>query len=241
MVVAHLLPVAAFGDLALILALGAIFGIATDMGLTIVLAQTVAAEPSCGARALRLVVGRRLVAGVVASAVVALAYVTVASDRSLWVPLVFSVSILATTVYTSANAALRAAGQVAPEAVNEVVSRIAVLALGGVWLARGGGLLAAVAAYALADTASAAILAVTAHHRLSGAAPTPAARAHFAMRQVAPLAVFTLLATVYYRLNVWLLALLKDSSTVAHYAAAYRLLDGLLIPAGALAAIVDRV
>ena len=170
---------------------------------------------------------------------VAAAYLVAASDRSPLVPLVFSASVLATTAYTSAYAALRATGQVGPEVVNEVVSRLAVLALGTAWLARGrGGLLAAVTVYAAADVVSALALGAQARRRLARSEPAPDVRAPLALRAVAPLAIYAVLGTIYYKVDVWLLGLLRGSSTVAPYAAAYRLVDGLLLPAGALAALV---
>ena len=238
MVAARFLPVDAFGDLALLLAIGAIFGIATDLGLTIVLAQVVASDTTMGPGAVTLVVRRRLVAGVIACGGVALGYLVAATDSSPIIPLVFSASILATAVHTSLTAALRAAGRVGPEALNEVISRCGVLAVGSVWLSRGGGLLAAVIVYAVADVLSAIALSAVARRRLSGPAGPLDVSGHFGLRAVAPLAVFTLLTTVYYKVDVWILALLRDSATVAPYAAAYRILDGLLLPAGALAALV---
>ncbi len=185
-----------------------------------------------------LVIERRLAAGVLACGGTAVSYLAVASDRSPLVPLVFSVSIMATAIYTSVNAALRAAGRVGPEAANEVISRVAVLCVGGIWLAHGGGLLAAVFVYALADMASAAVLTSLARRHLSGVPAELDLADRFAFRAVAPLAVFTVLTTVYYKVDVWILALLSGAATVGRYAAAYRILDGLLLPAGAIAALL---
>ena len=76
-----------------------------------------------------------------------------AHDADPRVALVFAVSILATTVYTSAGITMRALGHAGVEGANETISRVAVLAVGWWLLARHGGLLAAAGVYALADLA----------------------------------------------------------------------------------------
>lgn len=233
-VAARLLPIRQFGDLALLLALGAIFSTPADLGLPVVLADVVARDEASARAAVALVLRRRLPASAVAAVGIGIAYELTSPNPSVWVPVVFAVSVLATPVYNSCNAALRGAGAVAPEALNELLSRLFVLAVGGGWLAAGGGLLAAVTAYAVADAISAAVVWRYAHGRLGrdGGALDPAP---FALAGIAPLAVSQVAAVLYARVDVWVVGVARGSRDVALYAAAYRFLDGLLLPIGSLA------
>lgn len=236
-VAARELPVGSFGDLALLLAIGSMSCAIADLGLPLVLMQVVAERPASARAALALTIRRRLGAGVGAAAVVAVAYSVATGRLSIAVPCAYGISLLATTVYTSVNAAMRAVGQPRAEAANEVLSRMAVLAVGWWWLASGGGLLAAVVTYAGADVASAALLVAIAHRRLPVSAGTMDPD-ELSVRRAAPLALGGVLGTVYNRIDVWLLALMSGSLSVAAYAAAGRVLEGLLLPAGSLSALV---
>ena len=237
-VAARHLTVEEFGNLALLLAIGAVVSVVGDLGLPLVLMKHVTEDQRTAWTALTVTVRKRLVAGAVASALATAAFAaTSAPGGSLLLPAVYAVSIVSTTVHTSVSAALRAVGSARAEAVNEAVSRLGVLVLGSFLLVRGGGLLAAVATYAVADLASAAVLGLTAHRRLAGGT-APVDREQFAIGRTGPLAVGSILGALYNRLDVWLLAVLGGAQSVAVYAASYRLLDGLLLPAGAASALV---
>ena len=236
-VAARNLPLAAFGDLALLLSLGVTLSFIGDLGLPLVLMDTCARRPGTARAALALVIRRRTAAATVAGAVTAAAYLVAAGDTRWTIPATFAVSMLATAGHTSASAALRAVGTVRAEALNEVVSRVAVLLLGGVWLARGGGLLAAVTVYAAVDIVSVLALVAVCRRRLPVAEGT-VDQESFGLRATAPLAGGGLLANLYQRADVWVLALIAGPTSVAMYAAAYRLLDGLLLLPGAVAALV---
>jgi O-antigen/teichoic acid export membrane protein len=179
------------------------------------------------------VVGKRLVLAIAASAATTVAYVTVADDRSPVIPLIFAVSILSTTVYTSVSAVLRSQGRVGIEAANEVLSRAIVLGLGTLWLTNGGGLRAAVVVYAVVDVASAVVLGSLATVTTRGMRETPRLGS-LSLRRAAPLAVASIVATLYYRIDIWLLSILADPRAVALYASSYRLVDGILLPSSAI-------
>lgn len=236
-VAARNLPLPAFGDLALLLSLGVTLSFIGDLGLPLVLMDTGARLPGTARAALALVLRRRLAAASAAGVVTSVAYLAVAGDARWTVPATFAVSMLATAVHTSASAALRAARTVRAESLNELVSRMAVLVVGGAWLASRGGLLAAVTVYAAVDVVSALALVAVCARRLPEAAEA-VDQESFGLRATAPLAGGGLLANLYQRADVWLLALIAGPTSVAMYAATYRLLDGLLLLPGAVAALV---
>ncbi len=230
------LSISEFADLALILSVGAIMSVVSDAGLAIVLNEAVAADPARGRSTLGVVAGRRMLLAVGAALAMGAFYLLAANDRNPAIPAVFALSMLATALHTSCAAALRGALSVVPDAVNEVASRGVVLVVGGVLLVNGGGLLAAVAAYALADIASALILSVIAWRRLSP--DRLADRARVAARRVLPLGLAMIAGVVYYRIDLWLLALLSDAGEVARYSVSCRIVDVLVMPAGALAMVM---
>lgn len=234
-IAARLLSVDEFGDLGLLLALSAMLGVVADMGYPIVLTRETARQGAISRHLLRGVIRRRFVGGSLASVLLVLFYEVASAGSRLWLAALFGASILSTATYSSVTAALRGVGVVAPDAINEVASRLLVLLVGWALLARGGGVVAAVAVYVAADLLSALVLlAVGRRHTVD--APAPAGLLH--LRQVLPIGIGALLAVVYYRLDVWLLGVFLDSTAVAEYVAAYRVLDGLLLPAGALGALV---
>ncbi|MDQ4098526.1 MAG: oligosaccharide flippase family protein [Actinomycetota bacterium] len=237
LLVARILPVDDFGVLALLLAIGSIVSVVADLGLPLVLMQEASQRPGAVWTALVITTRKRLVAGVVASGLVVAAFSVSAPGRGLAFPAVYSVSIIATTVYTSVAAALRAIGSARVEAANELASRLFVLVVGGTMLVSGRGLLAAVAAYAMADLGSALLLWKVAHRQLAHRREDVDGN-RFAIPRTAPLAAGGILGTLYNRVDIWLLALMASNTSVAIYAAAYRILDGLLLPSSALSSLV---
>jgi O-antigen/teichoic acid export membrane protein len=234
---ARTLPVRTFGDLALLLSFGAIVSAVSDFGYTTVIADTVCRAQTSVRLAMGAALRRRLPIAAACSVGLGAMYVALASEASLGVVLLFAVSVMATAVYTTANAVLRATGRAACEAVNEVLSRGAVLTVGAFWLCRGGGLVAAVMCYALADVAS-AILLSRAALRHTEKVPNRDDRSAFQLRRVAPIGLAGVIGTLYYRLDVWVVSYLRGAGAVALYASTYRFFDALLLPAGAAAALV---
>ncbi len=229
-VAARQLTLTQFGDLSVLLSVGAIFGILCDLGWPLLLTDAVARAGGVGRRTLVHVIARRLGAGCAAAVLTALFYVAVASDRRVAVVALFGVSLLATAVHSSVTAVLRGLGSYGTDAVNDVASRVGVLALGSLWLASGGGLLAAVAVYALADLVSATGIGLLAWRRVTAWDDAIDHRA-FSFRASLHLSGGRLLETLYYRVDLWLVALISGSAAAALYSAPYRLLDGLqLLP-----------
>ena len=117
-----------------------------------------------------------------------------------------------------------------------MVSRAAVLLAGGWWLLHGGGLLGAVVVYALADTGSALVLGAMAWRATAGSDVAPDRRT-LSFRRVAPIALAATIGVVYYRVDLWLVALLRGPDDVALYGSAYRVVEALLLGATAVAAL----
>ncbi len=235
-VAARELDVAAFGDLVLLLAMGAIAVQAADLGLTATVSADVARRPTAARQIAGAAARRRARSGVAAAAVVALAYLTAASRPSVLVALVFGASVAATSVHGVLATAWRAFGPIGVEVGTEVGSRALVLGVGVAVLAAGGGLLGAVAVYAAADVATLLLFAWrTSALPDDGSPPAPPDGSRSGLWW---LAVAVPLANVYWRLDVWLLGVLGSASDLAHYGAAYKLLDASLLPALALASLV---
>ncbi|MDQ6946419.1 MAG: polysaccharide biosynthesis C-terminal domain-containing protein [Actinomycetota bacterium] len=234
-IAARSLSLGEFADLALILAVGAILSIVADGGLALVLNEAVAADPARGRSTLVLVIRWRMLLAVGAAMAMAGLYMFAANDASPAIPAVFAVSMLSTAWHTSCAAALRGAVSVVPDATNEMLSRLLVLAVGGTLVSQGGGVLAAVAVYAGADTLSAVALTIAAWRLL--AAEKPVDRSRFRLVRLLPLGLASVVGITYYRLDVWLLAVVSSASEVARYSVTYRILDVLILPAGALAVV----
>ena len=243
-IAARYLGVESFGRLVLLLSLSALVNVVNDFGLPSALTDLVARDREAARSALGHVILRRLGLGVLSAILLVAAYALVEGGEDLTPALLFAVSVLATTVYTSAAALLRGLRNVTAEAVNEFVSRGVVLAIGTAVVVNGGDLRVVALVYASVDLGSALVLAPIAYRRTSGAVerePLEALR----IRRLAPVALAAALGVMYMRIDVWLLAGLADNREVAYYASSYRFLDALLLPAYALgtmllAAAADR-
>ncbi len=233
-VAARSLPMRQFADLLLLLALGLMLAAFADCGLPLLLVAGIAQDPGLAREGVRQVIAKRLLLGVGAVALLGALWLPLASKPSPTVVLLFGVSILATAIHTTIFAALRGLGQVAPEAVNEAVSRACVLTLGSVLLVGGGGLISAVVPYAIADLTSAGVALLLAGRHLPASNGEPT---NLTLRRSMPIASTNLLASLYYRVDVWLLAILANPRSVALYAASYRVFEGLVLPAVAIGAV----
>jgi O-antigen/teichoic acid export membrane protein len=236
-IVVHHLDRSAVGDLALLLSLGAMFGLLADGGYSVVLQAVVAAEPESSASAYDAVRRKRLPLGVAAAVLTGSVWLATAHDADVRVALVFSVSILATTVYTSAGVTMRALGHAGYEGANETISRVGVLAVGWWFLNRHGGLLAAATVYALADLASAVLMGMLFRVRFGNRVAPIDARA-LSARRVAPVFLAAALGTAYYRIDLLMVHVIKGAPAAALYATSYRVFEAVMLPAGAVAALV---
>ena len=231
-IAARSLPLGEFGSLALLLGLGLMTAFLTDLGLTGVASDAVAREPSLARPATALVVRRRMPLAVGASCITAIAYMVANGRGSLAVPALFAVSTLATAAYSTITASFRALGHAGYEGLNEVASRVLVLALAGIALAAGAGLLAVVAVYVVADLASLVALAVV--FQWQAPHDTGAPRPELTVWAARSLAAAGIVGTAYFRIDLWLVALLKGDRVVGRYAVAYRCFEALLLPAQAI-------
>ncbi len=236
LVAARRLPLQTYGDLLLLLGLGLLLFVVNDFGLPLALTDTVARDPNLARSALTAVLARRLALGLLSAVLMVLAYVAASERPDLVAAGIFCISVVSTAVYSTAAAVFRASGRVRAESANEVVSRVFVIVAGSWWLTHGGGLRAAVGVYAIADALSAVILTLMAWRLTVGAVARVDSRL-FALRHMAPVALATGLGVLYFRIDLWLLALLRGSGDVALYGSAYRVLDGLLLIATAVAAL----
>ncbi|HEX3393790.1 MAG TPA: polysaccharide biosynthesis C-terminal domain-containing protein, partial [Acidimicrobiales bacterium] len=87
---------------------------------------------------------------------------------------------------------------------------------------------------ALADAGSAVIMTAMVWHVTAGST-RPVETGRFVLARMGPLGLATGLVVIYYRVDLWLLALLRGTGDVARYGSAYRVLDGVLLAAAAVA------
>src|SRR5262249_2194744 len=144
-----------------------------------------------------------------ASLLTALAYAVAGGEGGWAVPAVFAVSIVANAVYSTYTAVFRAVGHAGWEGANELGSRIAVLALGAVVVASGGGLLAIVCVYAVVDLMSLAVLTWLFNRTTQGHADVE--HPQLGLREARSLAAAGIVSMFYFRVDSWLLALIKGN------------------------------
>jgi len=235
-IAAQELPVGEFGDLLTLMSVSAIVITVSDLGLPFLLAHAVARSGKVSWSTILAAAHRRMAACAIAVVVNIAAYLVVAENKSLVVPATFSISLLATSIYSTMTGAMRGLGRFSVEATNEIASRLAVLAAGWLWLTNGGGLMAVVIVYVAADVASlVAITAVVARHVSPDDAVDLSSITH---RRNTPTAIGRLLAVLYYRVDLWLVAMLRGSEAAGLYGAPYRILDGCLLLPRAVGAVV---
>lgn len=225
---ARWLPQKDFGDLALLLALAVVAAAGSDLGYSVSLPASVRRTPEAAGTTLRLALRHRVLAGSLAAGAAAAFYWVASDSPDVLAAGAIGVSVVATSVHTACSAAMRGENRVVPEALGEFVSRVGVLAIGAAGLAGGLGLSYAAGLYAVADVVVATVLFRTASAAY-GHRRGPVARSSGR----AALAVGLPLGTAYWRIDVWFVGVLGSAREVALYGAAYRLLDGLLLPASA--------
>lgn len=241
-VAARALAPAAFGNLAILLAVGSMGGVLSDLGQQTALAHATA-EASVLARPLLLsVIRRRLIQSMAAIAAIVVLYGVASSHSTLLVPLLFTGSIVGTVIYSTEIAALTAIGRAHVDGANEAMSRLGVLVVGWWWLHHGGGLFAAVSVYVAADLASAVVVSLVVRRHWSTSTSTSTANPigndrRFRIRNTAPLAFALTAAVVYARVDTWLLGQMQGSVLAGHYAAADKILDAVLLAPAALGAL----
>lgn len=234
-VIARSLDAEAVGGLTLGLTLATALSVLPDMGLPMIVSDRVSRHPDDARSLVTHVIRVRTVVGL-ATGVLLFAMYRLGTDQTLAVPFFMTMSIVATGVHTTATAGLRGLGQVFPDSLNEITSRLFVIAFGSWLLASGHGIAAAAAVLALADIVSAVVLMRVFWQRTTTGSGFPGVI--LSRHTVLPLAMALLVGSLLLRIDVWLLALIGDAVDVAHYAVPARLAEGLLLPAGVAAALV---
>ncbi|HEX3826562.1 MAG TPA: oligosaccharide flippase family protein [Sporichthyaceae bacterium] len=235
-IVAHQLSVSQFGEVALVLSLGSLVSIGTDLGIPLALSKVACDHDRIDVGAIRAAVITRLVAGLVAGLVLIGLWVNAARADRWWMAGLYSISVAVSPFGESFLALLRGRAIGIVEATYNVVSKLALLAVGVTTLAAGWKPSGVVAAFVLVDVVSSLALPAFVKPRLSLTAdPDPLQRAELRLRATLPLAAAGIIGSAYERVDIWLLAMLKGSGSVAVYVAAYKLYDTVLLPAMAMA------
>jgi FkbM family methyltransferase len=236
-VAARYLSLPDFGDLGVILATTTVLATVSERGIQTVLAIHVAKHQAIDANSVGRALLGRLPTTAFACIINAALYVSATGDRRWLIPALGDLSLIGTAIYSTLLAAYRAVGRVRADALNEVLSRIWVAVFGIALLLRGSGLVGAMTAYASADVLSAVLVsAVIARRHITRQLTTE--RLKVGLRATAPVALMMVALTVYYRLDTYLVAVLRGSAAAGLYSASYRLLDVATIPAIAVGSLV---
>jgi O-antigen/teichoic acid export membrane protein len=231
-IAARQLSLEEFGELSVLLALAVIFVNASDAGIQVVLADHLARAGTVSRPVVLAALRRRMSYSVLGAVAVTALYQFASTSKQVSVPLVFSVSIIATVGHQTLLTAYRATGRVMYDAVNELASRAGVLVLGTAALVAGGGLLAAAAVYSLTDVVSIVVIGLLVVSRLAVRHdPDGIAAPDFRLRHTFPLAVGVTVWMIYLRVDIYILTLLRGPEEAALYGAANRFLDIALLPA----------
>jgi O-antigen/teichoic acid export membrane protein len=236
-VIAHQLSVRQFGQVTLVLSLGSLVSVGTDLGIPLALSKVSCDHQQLDQGAIWRAIATRVVAGLLAGGVLIALWVNSAGSTRWWLAGMYSISVIVSPVGGSFLAMLRgrAIGEV--EAAYNMASKVALLGVGLLTLAAGWKPAGVIGAFVAVDVASSLALPAVARRRLTLVeAPDPLQRSALALRATLPLAAAGILGSAYERVDIWLLALLKGSSSVAVYVAAYKLYDSALLPASAIAA-----
>ena len=236
-VLARALSLDEFGSLALLLSLGLMMAVLPTSGSRVSSPISSRSSPRVPDRERASFLKQRIALSFVASWLTGVAFV-LATDASNWaVPVVFAVSTFANAVYSTYSAVFRATGHAGYEAANEVASRLLLLVVGGaVVLLLGGSLLAVVGVYAAVDLLSLLVLSIV-FLRSTRPDDTSFDPQVLSLRSARTLAAAGIVSTFYFRIDTWLLAMIKGERTIGRYAAAYRFFDALLLPMMAVSAL----
>ncbi|HET7292737.1 MAG TPA: flippase [Vicinamibacteria bacterium] len=236
---ARLLGPGDFGLYSLAFAIASMLAILSDLGLHLHLARQVAlAEQGADASLGEAVSGKLAMSGLVlvALAAVVLLYPRPAPVR--WLLVLAGLALLGQSWCELWNHLFRGLQTLGPEAALNLFNALVGAGAGvAVLLAGGGphGLYAALLATAIATNVAALVLA---RARGVAAAGVSGGAARRALQRAYPAGIAILLSMVYFRIDLVLLERLRDDAEVGAYAAAYRLLEGLLfIPAFFMAAL----
>ena len=235
-IAAHQLTVYQFGQVTLVLSLGSLVSIGTDLGIPLALSKVACDHDELDHDAVWRAVLTRVVAGLIAGVVLVALWANTGQAERWWWAGLYSISVVVTPVGGSFLALLRGRAIGIVEAAYNVLSKLALLGVGLATLAAGWRPSGIIAAFVIVDLVSSLALPVVSARRLTLAkTPDPLQRAELRLRATLPLSAAGILGTAYERIDIWLVALLKGSASVAIYVAAYKLYDTVLLPATAIA------
>jgi len=235
-IAAHQLTVYQFGQVTLVLSLGSLVSIGTDLGIPLALSKVACDHRELDHDAVWRAVSTRVVAGLIAGIVLVALWANTGETERWWLAGLYSISVIVTPVGGSFLALLRGRAIGVVEAAYDVLSKVALLGVGVATLAAGWRPSGVIVAFVLVDLVSSLLLpVVSARHLTLSNTPDPLQRAELRLRATLPLSAAGILGSAYERIDIWLLALLRGSSSVAIYVAAYKLYDTALLPAAAIA------
>lgn len=237
---ARALTTEAFAYMALASTLGWMLSVATDFGLQMHLARTVAIAPEHAGRALWPLLRvrmRTLAAGVVIAIAASFAWLPPKSAAPF---ACVAVSYVINALVEFLNYAYRGLNRSDLESSLNFFQRAFTLALAWVLLSLWPSFSAAAIAVTLppllAAIVSALLLSRMAPAEAVAPAPVPAMDL---FRQVAPIGAGIVLSALYFRIDVFLLQHWQGAEAVAHYGAVFRLIDAMrLFPAALLAVVM---
>lgn len=235
-VAARVLDAPAFGGLAVVVAIGTVAAVIAEGGYPVLVAAAVGGDPAAARQVVRGALRVRLPLALAAGAATAGGGALVGGALGAATGAVYGGWILASAAQTTIGAALRGLGCVGAEAVGELSSRALALIVGMPLLAIWPSPVAVALAYAIGAAVAVASLAVA----LRQTAPKDEAGLVWCvpLRRSATLGLVAVLATLYNRVDLWVLALIGTSRDAGVYAAAYRFYEGLVLPSTAFGALL---
>jgi O-antigen/teichoic acid export membrane protein len=195
-IAAHQLTVYQFGQVTLVLSLGSLVSIGTDLGIPLALSKVACDHDPLDHDAVWRAVLTRAVAGLVAGAVLIGLWANTGQAQRWWLAGLYSISVVVTPVGGSFLALLRGRAIGIVEAAYNVLSKAALLGVGVLTLAAGWRPSGVIAAFVLVDFVSSLALPVVAARRLR-ISPTadPLQRAELRLRATLPLAAAGILGS----------------------------------------------
>jgi O-antigen/teichoic acid export membrane protein len=235
-IAAHSLTVKQFGVLTLVLSLGSLVSLLTDLGVPLALSKVSCDNERLDRTAVYGAIGRRITAGWLAAVLLIALWANSGHAARWWLAGVYGVSVVVTTISGSALAALRGRAIGVVEAGYELGSQVFLLIAGLIAVSAGLQAAGVIVAYALTDTLASILVPVFARRYLKITLdPDQAMRDELSLAKTLPLVTADVLGNAYERIDIWLLALLEGTTSVAFYVAAYKLYDSILLPAKAIA------
>ena len=236
-IASHELDLSTFGRLTLLISLGSLVSLVTDLGVPLALTAVARDSGTLDRRAFYGAVGRRLVAASVAVALLLVAWTSSQGGARWSTGALYGGSIAAGCVTGSWLAALRGRAAPAIEAAWQALSKLVLIGAGALAATHGAGLGVIVGCYVAIDVVGALVVARLGERRLPFEANADVTqRERLAFRAALPLAAAPIVGVAYERVDTWLVGAVRGATTVAIYAAAYKVFDIAMLPARSVAA-----